>query len=75
MADPNELEALKASLRGALRTSETLTPLMAKVESYTEANAPSVADLEELRRMAAAHAVASAALRGLLETMLTRRGG
>ena len=75
MADANEIEALKASFRGALRTAEALVGLTAQVEAYEAAHEPSVAELEELQRRAATLAVGSAALRGLVETMLARRGG
>jgi hypothetical protein len=74
MSDPNEIRALKASLRGAMDTAERLSALQAKVEALDEHGDIPAEDLEELARVTAAHAVASAALRGLVVTMQTRRG-
>lgn len=74
MADPNEIAALKASLRGALSTVAALHALQAKVEVIDPVGDIAAADLEELARVTAAHAVASAALRGLVEMMVRRRG-
>ena len=73
MADPNEIAALKASFRGALSTAEALQALQPNVEAIDGAADLAAADLEELARVTAAHAIASAALRGLVETMLRRR--
>ena len=73
MADPNEIEALKASLRGALSTAASLESLRAKVEGL-ERDAPLAPEnLEELGRAALAHAVAAQALRGLIETIRNRQ--
>lgn len=74
MSDPNEIRALKASFRGVLDTAGTLASLQARVEGLDEHGEVSAEDLEELGRLTAAHAVASAALRGLVNTMQTRRG-
>ena len=74
MSDPNEIRALKASFRGALDTAGTLASLQAKVEALDEHGELGADDLEELGRLTAAHAIASAALRGLVNTMQTRRG-
>ena len=73
MADPNEIEALKASCRGAVGTAASLQALCAKVEGLDPAGDIAADDLEELARVTAAHAIAAAALRGLVVTMLTRR--
>lgn len=73
MSDPNEIRALKASLRGALDTAGTLGALQGKIEALDEHGDISGEDLEELARLTAAHAIASAALRGLVDTMQTRR--
>jgi hypothetical protein len=74
MADLTEIEALKASLRGARRAAEAL----AEVATRTEAADPRIdvpeADLDELQRLSLANAVAAQALRGLVESMLKRRG-
>jgi hypothetical protein len=74
VADPNEIAALKASFRGALRTADALAALKDHIEALTPSAEPELADLEELDRVTAAHAIASAALRGLVATMLARRG-
>lgn len=74
MPDPNEIAALKASLRGALATGERLAALQQKVDALDARADIAPEDLEELSRLTAAHAVASAALRGLVDTMRVRRG-
>ena len=73
MSDPNEIRALKASLRGALDTADALAALQTKVEALDERGDVAADVLEELARVSAAHAIASTALRGLINTMLTRR--
>ena len=74
MVDPSEIAALKASFRGALRTAEGLNELAARIEALDAHTEIPAADLEELSRVTAAHAIASGALRGLVNTMLARRG-
>jgi len=74
MADPNEIDALKASLRGALTAADTLRALHSKVEAIDADAGMSPEDLEELGRVTLAHAVAAQALRGLVETMRNRLG-
>jgi hypothetical protein len=74
MADPNEAEALKASMRGVRRSAESLAPLAARVENFDSQVEIPDADLEDLRHLTFAHALAAQALRGLVETMLRRRG-
>lgn len=74
MTDVNELRALKASFRGALDTASSLAAMREQVEGIDD-HADIGADLlEQLARLTAAHAVASAALRGLVHTMQARRG-
>ena len=73
MSDPNEIRALKASLRGAADTAAALSALQPKIEALDEHGDVAADVLEELARVSAAHAIASAALRGLINTMLTRR--
>ena len=73
MSDPNEMAALKSSFRGAIGTAAALAALEDKVENLGPAAEISADDLEELMRVTAAHAIASAALRGLVVTMVTRR--
>jgi hypothetical protein len=74
MSDPNEIRALKASCRGAIAAGERLAALQARVEALDEHGDITPEDLEELANATSAHAVASAALRGLVVTMQTRRG-
>jgi hypothetical protein len=74
MTDSNEIAALKASFRGALSAADALGALKERVESIDPGADIAPADLEELARLSASHAVASAALRGLIVTMLARRG-
>jgi hypothetical protein len=73
MTDPNEISALKASFRGALHTADALHALQDRVEALDVHSDVTAADLEELSRITAAHALASAALRGLVNTMIARR--
>jgi hypothetical protein len=73
MTDPNEISALKASFRGALHTADALHALQDRVEALDVHSDVTAADLEELSRITAAHALASAALRGLVNTMVARR--
>jgi hypothetical protein len=74
MTDPSELSALQASFRGALSTADALAALKDRIERLDPATEVSAADLEDLAHATAAHAIASAALRGLVNTMLARRG-
>lgn len=74
MADPNEIAALQASLRGAIDTAGALAALKDRIEALDPHGDIAPADLEELARVTAAHAIASAALRGLVNTMRVRRG-
>lgn len=74
MADSNEIEALKASMRGVRTSAEALGALNGRVEALDPHADGSEPDLEDLRRLSLAHAVAAQALRGLVQTMLARRG-
>lgn len=73
MSDPNEIRALKSSLLGAIETAAALTALQPRIDALDERGEIDAADLDELSRVTAAHAIASAALRGLVNTMVTRR--
>ena len=73
MSDVNEIRALKASLRGAIDTAHSLAAVQEKVAGLDDHAEPEAALLEELARVSLAHAVASHALRGLIDTMLKRR--
>ena len=74
MADVTELEALKASLRGARATADALSAIAARVDATDSRTDVSAADLDELQRLTLANAIGAQALRGLVETMLKRRG-
>ena len=73
MSDPNEIRALKASLRGAIDTAAALESLQPRVEAFDERGDIGQEDLDELARVTSAHAIASTALRGLVNTMIGRR--
>jgi hypothetical protein len=73
MTDPNEIAALKASFRGAVATADALHAIRDRIEALdVHADIPAE-ELDELTRLSAAHALASAALRGLVVTMVARR--
>ena len=74
MPDLTEIEALKASLRGARRAADALADVAARTEAVDPRSDVSDADLDELQRLSLANAVAAQALRGLVESMLKRRG-
>lgn len=74
MVDLTEIEALKASMRGALRANEELGAVATKVDDIDPHADIADGDLEDLQRLSLANAVAAQALRGLVETMLKRRG-
>jgi hypothetical protein len=74
MSDPNEISALKASYRGALQTAASLAAVSPRIDALNPSSDITAADLDELSRISAAHAIASNALRGLVNTMLARRG-
>jgi len=74
MTDVNEMEALKASFRGALATAERLESLKEKVATLDPHAEIHAEDLAELSRVTLAHAIAAQALRGFVVTMQTRRG-
>jgi hypothetical protein len=74
MADLTEIEALKASLRGTLRSAEALSAVAARTEAADPRSGVADGDLDELQRLSLANAVAAQALRGLVESMLKRRG-
>ena len=74
MVDLTEIEALKASLRGARGAASALDGLSARIEALDPKADVGEADLDELQRLSLANAVAAQALRGLVESMLKRRG-
>jgi len=74
MSDPNEFEALKASMRGVRRSAEALAGMSERVEALDGHSDIPDTDLDDLQRLSAAHALAAEALRGLVYTMLKRRG-
>jgi hypothetical protein len=73
MADANQTRALKASFRGALDASASLAAIRERIEGLDDHADLDMSLLEELARLTGAHAVASAALRGLVEAI--RAGG
>ena len=73
MSDPNEIRALKASFLGALETAAALEGLRERVQGLDDGSDIGAETLEDLARITSAHAIASAALRGLVNTMRTRR--
>ena len=73
MADSNEIEALKASFRGALSTAAALAALEDRVLALDPRADISAEDLDELERVTLAHAVSSQALRSLIESIRARR--
>jgi hypothetical protein len=75
MADTTEIEALKASLRGARNSGAALTEVARRVDAVDphQSDVPE-GDLEELQSLTLANAIAAQALRGFVESMLKRRG-
>ena len=74
MVDLTEIEALKASLRGARASAVGLDAVAARIETMNPHADVGEGDLDELQRLTLANAVAAQALRGLVESMLKRRG-
>jgi hypothetical protein len=74
MPDLTEIEALKASMRGALAAAGALSDVGSRVEAIDPHAGVPDADLDALQRLTLANAIAAQALRGLVETMLKRRG-
>jgi hypothetical protein len=74
MADLTEIEALKASLRGARSAAAALTDIATRLEAIDVHVDPSERDLDDLQRLSLANAIAAQALRGFVETMVRRRG-
>jgi hypothetical protein len=74
MSDGNEIDALKAAMRGARQTAGALAEIADRVDALDPQTEVPDAALDDLQRIAAAHALAAEALRGLVRTMLARRG-
>jgi hypothetical protein len=74
MVDLTEIEALKASLRGARNAAVSLDDVASRLEAADVRSDVADADLDELQRLTLANAIAAQALRGLVESMLKRRG-
>lgn len=74
MVDLTEIEALKASMRGARSAADALAGIATKIEAIDPRQDVADADLDDLQRLTLANAIAAQALRGLVETMLKRRG-
>ena len=73
MSDYNEIRALKASVRGVLDTTKNLAAVQERVEALDDHSEVETGLLDDLVRLTSAHAVAAAALRGLVNTMQNRR--
>lgn len=74
MVDLTEIEALRASLKGARSAAEALAAVADRVDAADPHHDVAESDLDELQRLTLANAIAAQALRGLVETMLKRRG-
>jgi len=75
MTDATEIDALKASLRGARNAASALGEVATRVDAVDAHQADvSDADLDVLRDLTLANAIAAQALRGFIESMLKRRG-
>ena len=74
MVDLTEIEALKASLRGARSAAVSLDDVAARLDAADVRSDVGDADLDELQRLTLTNAIAAQALRGLVESMLRRRG-
>jgi hypothetical protein len=75
MADVTEIEALKASLRGARTAAAALTDVAARVDAVDPRQSDvAESDLDVLQHLTLANAIAAQALRGFVESMLKRRG-
>ena len=74
MPDVTEIEALKASVRGARNAAAGLAAVATSVEDTDPRGDLSDDDLDDLHRLTLANAIAAQALRGLVESMLKRRG-
>jgi hypothetical protein len=74
MVDLTEIEALKASLRGARGAAAALGDVAGRLEAGDPRSDVAESDLDDLQRLTLANAVAAQALRGLVESMLKRRG-
>ncbi len=72
---PTRFQPSKLLYRGALQTAQALADLSSRIDALSPPSDIGQADLDDLGRITAAHAIASAALRGLVNTMLARRGG
>jgi hypothetical protein len=74
MVDLTEIAALQASMRGARSAAAALTDVAARIEGADAHADVADADLDDLQRLTLANALAAQALRGLVESMLKRRG-
>jgi hypothetical protein len=74
MPDLTEIEALRASLRGAHTAAAALGDVAARIERIDAHGDVGDTDLEDLQRLTLSNAIAAQALRGLVESMLKRRG-
>jgi hypothetical protein len=73
MIDSNEIEALKASVRGAVAAAAAVAALQPGIDALDSRGEIRADVLDELARVTLAHAVAAQALRGLVENIRRRR--
>ena len=74
MVDLTEIDALKASLRGARSAAAALADIAGRIENADLHADIAEPELDDLQRLSLANAIAAQALRGLVESMLKRRG-
>ena len=74
MVDLTEIEALKASLRGARSAAAALGDVAGRVDATDVRSDVADSDLDDLQRLTLANAIAAQALRGRVESMRKRRG-
>ena len=67
MPNLTEIEALKASVRGARVAADALTDVATSVEAIDTHDDVADAVLDDLQRLTLANAIAAQALRGLVE--------
>jgi len=74
MTNPNEIAALRAAFHGAVGSGEALAALRSEIDGLDERADVAAGLLDDLARVTAAHAIASSALRALVNSMVARRG-
>lgn len=72
MTDENAIHALKNAWNGAVATADRLRELAPAVASFDESTPVASDSLGTLHTVAAAHALAAQALRGLIEALQSK---